>query len=110
MLTGDYNPSIKPRRENIMSETIDDISISFTEDDIEKTKELDKHILSKGAWTTILFKYQDWDNSKQEYGQVKYSIRRYQKRNDQYWQKSKFNISSKDQARKIIDTLSSWLE
>lgn len=92
-----------------MSATIDDITIAFTEDGIEKTKELDKHVLSKGAWTTILFRYQDWDNTKQAFGEVKYSIRRYQKRNDQYWQKSKFNISSNDQARKIIETLSEWL-
>lgn len=93
-----------------MSATIDDITIAFTEDGIEKTKELGKHILSKGAWTTILFRYQDWDNTKQAFGEVKYSIRRYQKRNDQYWQKSKFNISSNDQARKIIEKLSEWLE
>ncbi len=93
-----------------MSATIDEITIAFTEDGIEKTKELGKHVLSKGAWTTILFRYQDWDNTKQAFGEVKYSIRRYQKRNDQYWQKSKFNISSNDQARKIIETLSGWLE
>lgn len=91
-----------------MSATIDDITIAFTEDGIEKTRELGKEILSKGAWTTILFRYQDWDNAKQDFGGVKYSIRRYQKRNDQYWQKSKFNISSDDQARKIIETLSKW--
>jgi hypothetical protein len=92
-----------------MSSTIDEITIAFTEDGIEKTKELDKQILSKGAWTTILFKYQDWDNAKQDFGAVKYSIRRYQKRNDQYWQKSKFNISSEDQAKKIIEILSQWV-
>jgi len=92
-----------------MSATIDDITISFTEEGIEKTKELGKHVLSKGAWTTILFRFQDWDNAKQVYGPVKYSIRRYQKRNDQYWQKSKFNISSDDQAKKIIEVLGKWL-
>ncbi len=93
-----------------MSETIDDITIAFGENGIETTKELDKQILSKGAWTTIMFKYQDWDNAKNDYGPVKYSIRRYQKRNNQYWQKSKFNISSNDQAQKIIEILSDWLK
>jgi len=93
-----------------MSETIDGLTIAFSEDGIETTKELGKQILSKGAWTTILFRYQDWDNAKQAYGPVKYSIRRYQKRNNQYWQKSKFNISSDDQARKIVTILSEWLE
>ena len=93
-----------------MSDTIDGLTIAFSEEGVETTKELGKQILSKGAWTTIMFRYQDWDKAKQNYGPVKYSIRRYQKRNNQYWQKSKFNISSDDQARKIISALSEWLE
>lgn len=93
-----------------MSETIDDITITFNDNGTETTKELDKQILTKGAWTTIMFKYQDWDNAKNDYGAVKYSIRRYQKRNNQYWLKSKFNISSDEQARKIVSILQNWLE
>lgn len=92
-----------------MSETIDDLTIAFSEDNVVKTRELDKKVLSKGAWTTIIFRYQDWDNAKQDFGPVKYSIRRYQKRNNQYWQKSKFNISSDDQAQKIVEILTDWL-
>jgi len=93
-----------------MSETVDDITIAFSENGTEVTKELDKQVLTKGAWTTIMFKYQDWDNAKNDFGPVKYSIRRYQKRNNQYWQKSKFNISSADQAQKIVDILNEWLK
>lgn len=93
-----------------MSETIDELTIAYVEEGIETIKELGKQILSKGAWTTILFRYQDWDKSKQAFGPVKYSIRRYQKRNNQYWLKSKFNISSVDQAHKIIEVLSGWLK
>lgn len=93
-----------------MSETVDDITIAFSENGTEVTKELDKQVLTKGAWTTIMFKYQDWDNAKSDFGPVKYSIRRYQKRNNQYWQKSKFNISSADQAQKIVDILNDWLK
>ena len=93
-----------------MSETIDDLTIAFTEDGTETVKELGKEVLSKGAWTTILFHYQEWDRTKQVWGADKYSIRRYQKRNNQYWMKSKFNISSDDQARKIIEILSGWVK
>ncbi|ARG96715.1 hypothetical protein [Legionella micdadei] len=92
-----------------MSASIDDLTIAYSEDGTETTKELGKHVLSKGAWTTIMFRYQDWDNSKNDFGPVKYSIRRYQKRNNQYWMKSKFNISSEEQARKIIEVLTEWL-
>jgi len=92
-----------------MLETADDLTISFSEDGVETIRELDKHILSKGAWVTILYRYQEWVPSEQEFGPIKFSIRRYQKRNQQYWQKSKFNISSEDQARKIVTVLTDWL-
>jgi hypothetical protein len=94
----------------MMAETVDELTVSYSEDGIETTKELDKVILSKGAWSTILFRYQDWDRAKQEYGPEKYTIRRYQKRSGQYQQKSKFNISSKDQAIRIVEALQDWIK
>jgi hypothetical protein len=92
-----------------MSEEIDDITIAWEEEGIEVVKETGKVVLSRGAWTTILFKYQEWNKNKDAYGPDKYSIRRYQKRFDAFQQKSKFNISSADQAQKIIAALSSWV-
>ncbi len=93
-----------------MAENIDEITIDYEENGIKVVKELDKEILSKGAWTTILFKYQDWNRSKEEYGPEKFTIRRYRKMGGTYRPQSKFNISSAKQARKIIDTLSSWID
>lgn len=92
-----------------MAENAEDLTVNWSEDGIEVVKELDKRILSKGAWTTILFRYQEWDRAKDAFGPDKYSIRRYQKRNGQYQQKSKFNISSKDQAQQLITALSAWM-
>lgn len=93
-----------------MNETPDDLTVNYTEDGVDLVKELDKKILSKGAWTTIIYHYQDWDNKKQEYGKDKYTIRRYQKRNGSYQQKSKFNISSSDQAKQLIEALTGWVK
>lgn len=92
-----------------MSNSVDDLTINYEEDGILLVKELDKEILSKGAWTTILFRYQNWDKAKGEYSQEMYSIRRYQKRQGEYFPKSKFNISSNEQAQKIVTTLQGWL-
>lgn len=92
-----------------MAKNIDDITITYQEDGVNIIKECDKEILSKGAWTTILFRYQQWDRAKQEYGADRYTIRRYRKRDDEYMQQSKFNISSKEQAKKIIETLQKWV-
>lgn len=92
-----------------MAETIDELTVEYTEDGIVTTKELDKVVLSKGAWSTILFRYQDWDRKKEEYGPEKYTIRRYRKQNGEYRQQSKFNISSRDQAQQLVDALQKWI-
>ena len=91
-----------------MAETVDELTITYEEDGIETVKELDKKVLTKGAWSTIIYRYQDWNRSKEEYGPDKYSIRRYQKRNGEYSQRSKFNISSEKQAKEVIKALENW--
>ena len=93
-----------------MAETVEELTVNYEEDGVQVVKELDKEILSKGTWATIVFRYQDLDRAKGEYGPEKYTIRRYQKRNGQYQSKAKFNISSIAQAQKIVDTLSRWIE
>jgi len=92
-----------------MASDVNDLSIQYEEDGVVTVKELDKKILSKGAWATVIFRYQDWERAKSAYGPDKYSIRRYQKRDGQYMQKSKFNISSRDQARAIVEALEGWM-
>ena len=92
-----------------MASTVDDLSVEYSEDGKLLVKQLDKKILTKGAWSTIMYQYQDWNKAKEEYGPPKFSIRRYQKRNGEYFQKSKFNISSVDQANKIIEALQGWI-
>jgi len=92
-----------------MATDVDELTVDYMEDGHLVSKQLDKIILTKGAWSTILYRYQDWDRKKEEYGPEKYSIRRYQKRNGEYQQKSKFNISSRAQAEKIVAALQTWL-
>ncbi|MGB5298855.1 MAG: hypothetical protein WBN48_09030 [Thiogranum sp.] len=93
-----------------MSAEIDELTVQYEEDGLVTVKELDKKVLTKGAWSTIIYRYQDWDRRKEEYSKDKYTIRRYQKRSGQYMQKSKFNISSKDQALAIIEALQGWMK
>lgn len=93
-----------------MAATVEELTVDYEEDGQLLSKEVDKVVLTKGAWSTIIFKYQDWDRKKEDYGPFKFSIRRYQKRNGQYQYKSKFNISSIDQAKKVIDALQHWID
>ncbi|MDH5300803.1 MAG: hypothetical protein OEW58_05505 [Gammaproteobacteria bacterium] len=93
-----------------MASTVDELTVEYVEDGITTVKELDKKVLTKGAWATLIFRYQDWDRAKEQYGPDKYTIRRYQKRNGEYMTKSKFNISSRDQAEQIINALQEWIK
>ena len=92
-----------------MASSIDDITVEYVEDGVTTVKELDKVILTKGAWCTIVFKIETWNRAKQAYNPTSYTIRRYQKRGGEFKQRSKFNISSDDQAQKIIDVLTHWI-
>jgi hypothetical protein len=91
-----------------MSATIEDLTINYEEDGVQIVKETGKEILSKGAWTTILYRFNNLDRKTGEFGKDMYTIRRYQKRQGEYLMKSKFNISSTEQAKKIIEILAKW--
>ena len=93
-----------------MSATIEELTINYEEDGVLVVKETGKEVLSKGAWTTILYRYNNLDRKTEEYGKDMFTIRRYQKRQGEYMMKSKFNISSAEQAKKIIATLESWID
>lgn len=93
-----------------MAATVEELTVNYEEDGITVVKELDKAVLSKGAWATVVFRYQEWDRAKETYGPEKYTIRRYKKTGGDYRQQSKFTISSPDQARKLIDVLEAWMK
>lgn len=102
--------SRKNTEDKTMSENIDDLTVNYEENGQLLTKETGKVILSKGAWVTILFRYQECKPYADSFGPDKYIIQRYKKSGGEYRRQSKFTISSADQARKIADALNAWLE
>ena len=92
-----------------MAETIDEITLNYEEDGQLIVKELDKEVLTRGAWTTIVFRYQQWDKKTEDFGKDLYTIRRYRKVKGNYMPQSKFNISNREQAGKIIAVLQKWI-
>jgi hypothetical protein len=90
-------------------ENVEDLSVSYEEEGETLIEELDKAILTRGTWATLLFKFRERDRKSGEMGEPKFTLRRYQKRNGVYRQQAKFNISSADQARQICEVLERWL-
>ncbi len=90
-------------------ETVDELTIEYEENGEVLTKELDKAVLSKGAWATVVFLYQDRNRRTGEFGPPKIGLRRYRKMRGVYRLQGRFNISSIDQASKLVDVLERWI-
>lgn len=94
-----------------MAKTVEELTCEWTNDAGEVlTRQLDKVVLTKGAWATILYLFQDRSRATAEFSKAKVRIQRYQKRNGEYRPHSKFNISSTDQGRKIAKILDDWAD
>jgi hypothetical protein len=91
-----------------MAETVDELTVHYEEDGKILVKELAKEVLTKGAWATIMYKYQDMNKASGEYGPEKVTIRRYKKQNGVYRAQSKFNISNEKQAKQVAEVLTGW--
>jgi len=56
-----------------MASDVNEITINYKEDGLLIVKELDRVILSKGAWAAIRFRYQQWEPASNAYGPERYS-------------------------------------
>ncbi len=93
-----------------MAETVDEITIDWKDENGQPlVKQVKKEVLTSGAWSTIMFMYQDFDKKNGEFGPKKIRVARYQKRGGKFIPQSKFNVSSAKQARRIIEIIQTWL-
>ena len=79
-----------------MAESIEELTIHYEEGELVLRKQIGKRaVLSKGSWATIMYLYQDLDFGRpRNTASRRFSIRRYQKREGSFIQRSKFEISS----------------
>ncbi|WP_287153630.1 hypothetical protein [Candidatus Solincola tengchongensis] len=92
-----------------MFEDIEDATVNYEEDGVQVVQELDKEIISRGTWATVIFRYRQWEPSRGGYGPDRFTLRRYRRMGGEYRQQAKFNISSVEQARRIVEVLSRWI-
>ena len=91
-----------------MAESIEELSYDYEEDGKLVRKELERHVLSKGSWATVMFLYQELDRKSESWRAPKVAIVRYKKWNGVYRKQSGFNISSEKQARQIVEAIEKW--
>jgi len=91
-----------------MAETIDELSYNYEDEGTLVRKELDKVVLTKGSWATIMFLYQELDKASGKFRAPKIAIVRFKKFRGAYRKQSSFNVSSEKQARQITDVFEKW--
>ncbi|UQZ91140.1 hypothetical protein C4J81_02705 [Deltaproteobacteria bacterium Smac51] len=91
-----------------MAENINDITITYEEDGELVVEELEKVILNRGAWTSILFRYRERERQTGQMGPAKATLRRYQKYQGVFKKRDAINLSA-ETARTLVDTLEKWL-
>src|SRR6185369_13045584 len=91
-----------------MAEAIEEVSYNYEDEGKLVRKEIKKEVLTKGAWATVMFMYQELDRKTEQWGPPKCSIVRFKKASGVYKKASSFNISSEKQARQIVDIINRW--
>lgn len=91
-----------------MAENINDITINYEDEGELLVEELEKVILNRGAWTSILFRYRERNKQTGQMGAPKAALRRYQKYQGVFKKRDAINLSA-DAAKTLVDNLQQWL-
>ena len=91
-----------------MAETIEEVTYDWEDEGKLVRRELKKEVLTKGAWATVMFLYEEMDRKSEKWGEPKIAIVRFKKSGGQYRKQSSFNISSRKQAQQIVDLIGKW--
>jgi hypothetical protein len=91
-----------------MAETLEELTYDYEDEGTLVRKELDRAVLSKGSWATIMFLFQELDRAKGKFRAPKMAIVRFKKSKGSYRKQSSFNISNEKQARQIAGVFEQW--
>ena len=91
-----------------MAENLDELTYDYEDEGVLVRKEIDRVVLTKGGWATIMFLFQELDRRSGEFRPPKIAIVRFKKSNGVYRRQSSFNISNEKQARHIAEVFETW--
>jgi hypothetical protein len=91
-----------------MAETLEDLTYDYEDEGVLVRKQIDRAILSKGGWATVMFLFQELDRATGKFRSPKMAIVRFKKAKGSYRKQSSFNISNEKQARQITEVFEGW--
>ena len=91
-----------------MAETLEELTYDYEDEGVLVRKEIDRVVLTKGSWATVMFLFQELDRAKSVFRAPKMAIVRFKKAKGAYRKQSSFNISNEKQARQIAEVFEGW--
>ena len=91
-----------------MPETLEELTYDYEDEGVLVRKQIDRAVLTKGSWATVMFLFQELDRAKGKFRPPKMAIVRFKKSKGSYRKQSSFNISNEKQARQITEVLEGW--
>jgi hypothetical protein len=91
-----------------MAETLEELTYDYEDEGTLVRKQIDKVVLTKGSWATVMFLFQELDRAKGKFRPPKMAIVRFKKSKGTYRKQSSFNISNEKQARQIVEVFEAW--
>jgi hypothetical protein len=92
----------------MMIADVDELSYDREEDGVLVRKQLERVVLARGAWATVLFLFQELDRETGAYRAPKMAIVRFQKWRGGYRTHSSFGVANEAQARELMAVFERW--
>jgi hypothetical protein len=90
------------------SDDLDDLTYDQEVDGVLARKQLDRVVLTRGAWATVLFLYVQLDRATGDHGAPKVAVVRFQRSRGGWRKHAAFTLATADDARALADVLARW--
>ena len=84
------------------------MTFDLEDDGVLVRKQLDRVVIARGAWATVMFLYEELDRATGAFRAPKMAIVRFKKWNGVYRKQSAFNLSGEAQARELTQVFERW--
>jgi hypothetical protein len=93
-----------------MAESLDELSYDLEEEGTLVRRQLDRAVVARGAWATVMFLYQELDRDTGGFGAAKIAVARFKKLRGAYRRHSVFTLASVAEARDLTAVFERWFD
>jgi hypothetical protein len=91
-----------------ISDALDELTYDQEVDGVLVRRQLDRAVLARGAWATVMFLFEELDRTTGAYGAPRMAIMRFQKWKGGWRKHAAFNVANAAQADELAAVLARW--